>query len=121
MSVLREHGVHIAIDDFGIGFSSLALLKTLPLDVVKIDRSFVKAVTEDQRDAIIAEAVISFGETFGYVTVAEGVERGEQMDWLRSRGCKFAQGFAICHPLPLEEFLAWYARNAGRVGIEEGG
>ncbi len=75
MSVLREHGVHIAIDDFGVGFSSLALLKSFPLDVVKIDRSFVNSVIEDPRDASIAEAVISFGETFGYVTVAEGIER----------------------------------------------
>ena len=119
MSVLREHGVHVAIDDFGVGFSSLALLKSFPLDVVKIDRSFVNAVTEDGRDAAIVEAVISFGETFGYVTVAEGVERADQIDWLRARGCRYAQGFAICRPLPMDAYLAWYARNARHVRISE--
>jgi diguanylate cyclase (GGDEF)-like protein len=117
MSVLREHGVHVAIDDFGVGFSSLALLKSFPLDVVKIDRSFVNAVIEDQRDSAIAEAVISFGATFGYVTVAEGVERVEQIDWLRARGCRFAQGYAICRPLPMDAYLEWYARNARQVRI----
>jgi EAL domain-containing protein (putative c-di-GMP-specific phosphodiesterase class I) len=112
MSVLREHGVHIAIDDFGVGFSSLALLKTLPLDVVKIDRSFVSAILEDERDAAIADAVISFGRTFGYDTIAEGIERLEQLDWLREHGCRYAQGFAICHPLPLDDFVTWLRGNA---------
>ena len=116
-SALREHGVHVAIDDFGIGYSSLALLKSLPLDVVKIDRTFVNSVIEDQRDAVIADAVVSFGVAFGYETIAEGVERSEQVDWLRAHGCRFAQGYAICRPLPFDEFLAWYERNAQQVRI----
>ena len=113
MSVLREHGVHVAIDDFGVGFSSLALLKSFPLNVVKVDRSFVSALLDDERDAAIADAVIAFGRTFGYETVAEGVERPEQLDWLRAHGSRYAQGFAICRPLPLDDFAAWLGAFAG--------
>jgi EAL domain-containing protein (putative c-di-GMP-specific phosphodiesterase class I) len=108
-SVLREHGVQIAIDDFGIGYSSLALLKTLPVDVVKIDRTFVAALLNDSRDAAIAEAVVWLGSQLGYTTIAEGVEQQEQLDWLRSHGCHHAQGYAICRPVPLEEFCVWFA------------
>jgi diguanylate cyclase (GGDEF)-like protein len=111
-SVLREHGVHIAIDDFGIGYSSLALLKTFPVDVVKIDRTFVAALLEDSRDAAIAEAVVWLGSQLGYTTIAEGVEKPEQLDWLRSHGCHHAQGYAICRPVPLQEFRDWLASGS---------
>ena len=109
MSVLREHGVHVAIDDFGIGYSSLSLLKLLPLDVVKIDRSFVATLLDDERDAKLAEAIIALASSFGYATIAEGVERPEQIEWLRSRGCAQVQGYAICRPLPFDAFCAWLA------------
>jgi diguanylate cyclase (GGDEF)-like protein len=107
LGTIRELGLHIAIDDFGIGYSSLSLLKLLPLDIVKIDRSFISAVLEDPHDAIVVEGIISIVQKFGALVLAEGVETDAQGDWLAGRGCRYAQGFALCVPLPLSDFLEW--------------
>jgi diguanylate cyclase (GGDEF)-like protein len=106
---LRRLGVRIAIDDFGTGYSSLSFLKRLPVDVVKIDQSFIAGLMSDHHDAVITETIISIAERFGFASLAEGVERPEEIAWLRLWCCGYMQGFAICHPLPLDAFLSWLA------------
>src|SRR6202030_2067070 len=110
---LRRMGVRIAIDDFGTGYSSLSSLKRLPVDIVKIDRSFISGILSDPHDAAIAETIISIAARFGFESLAEGVERSGELAWLRERGCRFAQGFGICHPLPLDAFMAWLSERDG--------
>ena len=104
---LRALGVRIAIDDFGTGYSSLSSLKQLPVDIVKVDRSFVAGVLTDPHDATIAETIIQITERFGFESLAEGAEEPEQIDWLRRHACRYVQGYAISYPLPLDAFRAW--------------
>jgi diguanylate cyclase (GGDEF)-like protein len=106
---LRRLNVMIAIDDFGTGYSSLSSLKRLPVDIVKIDRSFISGVLTDPHDATIADTIISIAARFGFDSLAEGVERLGEVGWLRSRPCRYGQGYAICHPLPLYAFKQWLA------------
>jgi diguanylate cyclase (GGDEF)-like protein len=108
---LRRLNVRIAIDDFGTGYSSLSSLKLLPVDVVKIDRSFISGVLRDKHDETIAETIISITEHFGFESLAEGAEQPEEIEWLRQRACRYVQGYAICHPLPLEDFKAWLSER----------
>ncbi|MCO5317007.1 MAG: EAL domain-containing protein [Microthrixaceae bacterium] len=105
---LRAIGLAVAIDDFGTGYSSLTYLHTLPVDVVKLDRSFVVGAASDERRRAIVEAVIGLTATLGLATVAEGVETLEELDMLRELGCGFAQGNFIkpaCTVEQLESFL----------------
>jgi len=108
MGELREQGVCISIDDFGTGFSSMAYLKDLPLDFLKIDRSFVAGVHRDERNAAICRALIALGHGLGLKIIAEGVESAEQLEWLRRHGCDQAQGYYFGGPGPLADLLsAW--------------
>ncbi len=106
---LRRLGVRIAIDDFGTGYSSLSSLKRLPIDVVKIDQQFISGLLTDQHDEAIADTIITIAARFGFESLAEGVEELEQIGWLRQRACRYMQGYAICHPLPLGDFTSWLA------------
>ena len=90
---LRSAGITVALDDFGTGFSSLSHLRDFPVDVIKIDRSFVDGIPEGSKNQSITEAVLMLGATLGLVTIAEGVETPEQAAFLRARGCTFAQGY----------------------------
>jgi EAL domain-containing protein (putative c-di-GMP-specific phosphodiesterase class I) len=95
---LRELGVGVSLDDFGTGYSSLSYLKTLPVDTVKLDQSFVRDVTTDRGDAAIASAIIAMAHNLGLRVVAEGVERPSQLETLRALGCDAAQGFLFAPP-----------------------
>jgi len=112
---LRRLNVKIAIDDFGTGYSSLSSLKRLPVDVVKIDRSFVSGVLNDPHDGAITEAIIGIAERFGFASLAEGAEVPEEIAWLRDRSCDYVQGYAICHPIALDAFKRWLDESSGRA------
>ncbi len=103
LAEVRALGVRVAMDDFGTGYSALGLLPQLPLDIVKIDREFVRHVHRSPRDAALATAVLSLARSLDLVVVAEGVELQEQADRLREMGCPLAQGFLYAAALPAEE------------------
>jgi EAL domain-containing protein (putative c-di-GMP-specific phosphodiesterase class I) len=96
---IRELGVRLAVDDFGTGYSSLSYLKRLPVDTLKIDRSFVDGLGTDQHDSSIVAAVVALAEALDLVSLAEGVETRLQVAELRSLGCQFAQGFHYARPV----------------------
>lgn len=106
-------GVTLAIDDFGTGYSSLSYLKQFPLNVLKIDRSFVNDVTTDSDDAAIVEAIMAMAERLGLKIVAEGVETSAQLKYLQRRYCHRAQGFYFSRPLDLPAFLSYLQDPAG--------
>ncbi|MGJ0483294.1 MAG: sensor domain-containing protein [Methylomicrobium sp.] len=97
---LKKMGIHIALDDFGTGYSSLSYLKNFPVDVLKIDQSFIREMTHDSRDANIARAIIEMGHSLGQKIVAEGVETEDQLRYLVRRECDIIQGYFFSPPLP---------------------
>ncbi|MDA7088586.1 EAL domain-containing protein [Pseudomonas sp. SA3-5] len=103
LQALRKLGVRVAIDDFGTGYSSLAYLKRLPIDVLKIDQSFVRDMVADESDAAIIEAIIKLGHTLNLELVAEGVETHDQVQVLLALGCEVIQGYFYCRPIPCIE------------------
>ena len=108
LMALRDRGVSVAADDFGTGYSSMTLLKTLPIDVLKIDRSFLMNATEHVGDATIVESLVKVGHSLEKKTVAEGVETQEQLEFLKKIGCDIAQGFFIQHPMPAADVPPWF-------------
>ena len=103
LASLREYGLRLMLDDFGTGYSSLSYLKRFPLDVLKIDRSFVAGLGRDDEDSAIVAAIVQMAQTLGLTVIAEGVERQEQLDRLRELGCDRAQGRLIAEPMPAEQ------------------
>jgi diguanylate cyclase (GGDEF)-like protein len=110
---LRRSGALIAIDDFGTGYSSLSYLKSLPLDKIKIDKSFVQDLLDDDDDATIVRAIIQLGKSLGMQVIAEGVETLEQEAYIISEGCHEGQGYFYSKPLPARELVA-YLKQAQR-------
>ncbi|MBC9249805.1 diguanylate phosphodiesterase [Pseudomonas alcaligenes] len=122
---IREQGVSISIDDFGTGYSSLAYLRRLPLDTLKIDRSFMQELSQSNADQQIVQAIVGMAHTLHLKVVAEGVENQAQLDFLRGLECDFIQGFLFSKPLPLEElgrFLSEFQPSAASnvIKLREG-
>ncbi|HXU94662.1 MAG TPA: EAL domain-containing protein, partial [Gallionella sp.] len=103
MRALKEVGVKLSMDDFGMGYSSLAYLKQLPLDQLKIDQSFVRNIATDPNDAVMVQAIIDMAQNFRMEVIAEGVETEAQLDFLRQNGCMAYQGYLFSQPVPVEE------------------
>jgi len=119
----RELGVRVAIDDFGTGYSSLSYLKRLPVDMIKIDRSFVTGLPDDQHDAALCDLLLGIARRFDLLALAEGIETEAQFDWLRVHGCEAGQGFLLGRPMPFDRFsrlIGEYAPPATRAECASG-
>jgi diguanylate cyclase (GGDEF)-like protein len=99
---LKSLGVGLAVDDFGVGYSSLSYLRRFPVDHLKIDRSFVQGAGEGPEDSALCEAIVRLGEHLGLETIAEGIERSSQLEWFKGKHCRFGQGFYLSRPAPAE-------------------
>ena len=114
---LRAHGVRIAMDDFGTGYSSLAALTSLPLDTLKIDRSFVTGIRPDSPNEKVVSAILTLAHELGLEIVAEGVETGSELEFLRERACDVVQGYLLGRPLSVEATTSLLAEaRAARTG-----
>jgi diguanylate cyclase (GGDEF)-like protein len=112
---LDSMGVRLSIDDFGTGYSSLGYLKRLPVSEIKIDKSFVLNMTNDENDAVIVRSTIDLGRNLGLEVVAEGVENAEAWRNLELYGCDIAQGYYLSRPVPADELTAWLKETGGLV------
>jgi diguanylate cyclase (GGDEF)-like protein len=110
IDLIRKWGIKVAIDDFGTGYSSLSYLKELRVDVIKIDRSFITGLPDDERDTAVAEMLLRITDRFGFATLAEGIETEAQAAWLLQHGCRYGQGFLVARPESFDEML-------GRMGV----
>jgi EAL domain-containing protein (putative c-di-GMP-specific phosphodiesterase class I) len=108
---LKSIGVQIAIDDFGTGYSSLAYLKRFPIDILKVDRSFIRDIPADSGDMKITRAIIAMAHSLRLKVVAEGVETAEQLQFLRSQCCDAIQGYLLYRPLREDELAGVLKRN----------
>jgi EAL domain-containing protein (putative c-di-GMP-specific phosphodiesterase class I) len=115
MRQLSELGVSVAIDDFGTGYSSLAYLTDLPIGELKIDKSFVRAMSSDTRNAIVVRSTIELAHSLGLRTVAEGIEDASTLERLRALGCELAQGFHLSRPLAGPNLVNWWDARTGTV------
>ena len=116
LNYLRNSGFKLSIDDYGTGYSSLAQLKQLPVQELKIDRSFVQHLTDDESDKIIVKSTIELAHNMKLSVVAEGIEDESALMWLKSQGCQLAQGYFISRPLPADAFDEWIASTNYNVG-----
>jgi EAL domain-containing protein (putative c-di-GMP-specific phosphodiesterase class I) len=111
---LKSIGIKLSVDDFGTGYSSLSYLKSFPLDSLKIDRSFIKDLPNNEDDAAIVQAILALAATLNLSTVAEGVETSEQRDFLENSTCNSIQGYLFSRPIPAADFQQyWQARLTG--------
>jgi diguanylate cyclase (GGDEF)-like protein len=118
LTAFKRRGIRLSIDDFGTGYSSLSTLKRFPVDTLKVDRSFIRELAVSEGDRAIADAIIGMGNTLGLTVVAEGVETGAQVDFLRKRGCNEMQGFYFSRAVPAAGISELLARQP--TGVLEG-
>lgn len=104
LNELHDLGIKIAIDDFGTGYSSLSYLTNLPIDILKIDRAFIRDIFKDHNDAVIVRSIINLAKNLGFTVVAEGVEESNQAQFLEKHSCDHVQGYYYCKPLSVDEF-----------------
>ncbi len=100
---LKRYGLKIALDDFGTGYSSLTYLKKMPIDTIKLDRSFIKSIEENDADTYIIKSILYLALDLKYNVVAEGIETKEQYEFLEKNDCESGQGFLMSKPIPIEE------------------
>jgi EAL domain-containing protein (putative c-di-GMP-specific phosphodiesterase class I) len=117
LRALRELGVQLVLDDFGTGYSSLSYLKHLPLDTIKIDRSFVNGLDDDDANLPIVQAVIALAHGLGIDVVAEGIETAAQLARLRTLVCDRGQGYYYARPMPAEDLATMLAASSAGAGI----
>jgi len=115
LHALKTLGVQLAIDDFGTGWSSLSYLKHFPIDVLKVDKSFVQEITAGSNSALIVSAVISMGKSLKQRVIAEGVETGDQLAFLQAEGCGEGQGYFFSRPLVAGQFAGVLETGAIKV------
>jgi len=111
MSMLQSMGVRLSVDDFGTGYSSLTHLRELPIDEIKIDKSFVMGMLSSDADAAIVRTVIDLAHNLGKQVCAEGVEDAETLLCLEEMGCDLAQGYFISRPVPAAALMTWLTDN----------
>jgi diguanylate cyclase (GGDEF)-like protein/PAS domain S-box-containing protein len=119
LATLRQLGVRLAIDDFGTGYASLAYLRQLPVDIIKIDPSFVAGLGTDGTLAMLTRTIVQVGHDLGIEIVAEGIERPEQLELLRAMGCGLGQGFLLAPPMPASGIEALLGEHAEREGQQD--
>ena len=115
---LDKAGIRLAIDDFGTGYSSLAYLKQLPVDELKIDKSFVMNMCNDDNDAVIVRSTIDLAHNLGLKVTAEGVENRDTWEILTMLGCDTSQGYFMCKPQPVDRLEQWLAESPWAVGLK---
>ncbi len=108
LNAIRDMGIGIAIDDFGTGYSSLAYLKRFPINILKIDRSFIRDITLDQDDTTIVKTILAMAQALNLRVIAEGVETKEQYDYLAKLGCAEGQGYVFARPMPSEDVISFF-------------
>jgi diguanylate cyclase (GGDEF)-like protein/PAS domain S-box-containing protein len=118
---LKELGVHIAVDDFGTGFSSLRYLRDFPVDVLKIDKTFIDDITRDAQQVALVEGIVRIADTLGLQVIAEGIEETAQRDLLAGMGCRFGQGYLFAKPMTVEQSGHVLRRHEGRGYPGNGG
>lgn len=102
---LRSLGIRIALDDFGTGYFSLTHLIKLPIDIIKIDRSFIKSIPDGNEETAITRSILTMAHDMNYTVVAEGIESEEQLEYLKKNSCEGGQGYLLCFPLPAEQVV----------------
>lgn len=113
LSAVRAMGIHISLDDFGVGYSNLSCLHSLPVDILKLDQTLIKPIATDERAFILIKALIDMGHALGYRMLAEGVETAEVLDLLKHHGCDAAQGYYIARPLETEAIAEFLQASRG--------
>ncbi|MCG8039139.1 MAG: EAL domain-containing protein, partial [Candidatus Thiodiazotropha taylori] len=119
LNQLKRMGFHLAVDDFGTGFSSLSYISELPIDVIKLDKSFINRVPEDKRTVAVVKSIISLAHSLDITTVGEGVEQKKQKEWLRSNGCHLIQGFYYHKPMSANSLQSLVTRGVTHAVVTD--
>jgi EAL domain-containing protein (putative c-di-GMP-specific phosphodiesterase class I) len=117
LRALKDIGVQLAVDDFGVGYSSFSYLRKFPLDALKVDRSFINDISSNPDNAMILSALINIGKSLKHRVVAEGVETEEQLHFLQQEGCSEGQGYFFCRPVIAEKFAEFLERGVTESAV----